>query len=110
MFPATKSDLLRCMQMRRCNTFRPWDALHDYHFREWYNPGYRAPLTAVTCFKGNTQEPYVVVKKTDFLPMFDERFVNYAYNKVQWLEHLRYRGYAYSILTDGFAVDVPHPL
>ena len=53
---------------------------------------------------------YVVVKKSSFLPPFDERFVNYAYNKVQWLEHLRYRGYVFSILTDGFAVDVPHPL
>ena len=53
---------------------------------------------------------YVVVKKSPLLPSFDERFVNYAYNKVQWLEHLRYRGYVFSILTDGFAVDVPHPL
>ena len=50
------------------------------------------------------------MKKSPFLPSFDERFVNYAYNKVQWLEHLRYRGYVFSILTDGFAVDVPHPL
>ena len=53
---------------------------------------------------------YVVVRKSNVLPLFDERFVNYAYNKVQWLEHLRYRGYAFSILTNGFAVDVPHPL
>ena len=53
---------------------------------------------------------YVVVKKSKSLPSFDERFINYAYNKVQWLEHLRYRGYAFSIITDGFAVDVPHPL
>lgn len=53
---------------------------------------------------------YVVVKKSQFLPSFDERFINYAYNKVQWLEHLRYRGYAFSIITNGFAVDVPHPL
>ena len=65
-------------------------------------------LTKVTCFKGDTQEPYVMVKKTETLPRFNERFVNYGYNKVQWLEHLRYVGYDYQILTHGFAVDVPH--
>lgn len=42
------------------------------------------------------------------MPMFDERFINYGYNKVQWLEHLRYMGYDFQILTNGFAVDIPH--
>ena len=65
-------------------------------------------LTQVKCFKGDTQEPYVMVKKTESLPRFSERFVNYGYNKVQWLEHLRYVGYDYQILTNGFAVDIPH--
>ena len=51
---------------------------------------------------------YVMVRKCDSMPMFDERFVNYGYNKVQWLEHLRYVGYDYEILTNGFAVDIPH--
>ena len=49
-----------------------------------------------------------MVKKSPFLPSFDERFVNYAYNKVQWLEHLRWIGFDFQILTRGFAVDVPH--
>lgn len=66
-------------------------------------------LLPVPCFKSYTQEPYVVVRKSDNLPFFDERFVNYAYNKVQWLEHLRYRGYEFSVFLHGFAVDVPHP-
>lgn len=51
---------------------------------------------------------YVMVRKCDSMPMFDERFVNYGYNKVQWLEHLRYVGYDFEILTNGFAVDIPH--
>ena len=51
-----------------------------------------------------------MVKKSEFLPSFDERFINYAYNKVEWIEHLRYRGYAFRILTKGFGVDVPHPM
>ena len=50
---------------------------------------------------------FVIVSKTA-LPQFDEDFVDYGYNKVQWLEHLRYMGYDFQILTNGFAVDIPH--
>lgn len=82
--------------------------LKDYFFNDWYSESYEPLLTHVKCFKGDTQEPYVMVKKTDSLPRFDERFVNYGYNKVQWLEHLRYVGFDYEILTNGFAVDIPH--
>ena len=69
---------------------------------------YAPLLTQVKCFKGDTQEPYVMVRKTPSLPRFSERFINYGYNKVQWLEHLRFVGYDYQILTNGFAVDIPH--
>lgn len=51
---------------------------------------------------------YVMVRKSPMMPLFDERFVNYGYNKVQWLEHLRFVGYDFQILTKGFAVDIPH--
>ena len=50
-----------------------------------------------------------MVKRTALLPPFDERFINYGRNKVLWIEHLRYRGFEFSILTNGFAVDIPHP-
>jgi singapore isolate B (sub-type 7) whole genome shotgun sequence assembly, scaffold_0 len=110
IFPNTKQALRRCTQRRKCGRFRPFDRLHDYFFMRWYSLAYNDLLTPVTCFKSDTQEPYVVVRKSPDLPRFDERFVNYAYNKVQWIEHLRYRGYRFSVLTMGFAVDMPHPL
>ncbi|CBK20005.2 uncharacterized protein [Blastocystis hominis] len=49
-----------------------------------------------------------MVKRSPHLPRFDERFINYGYNKVQWLEHLRWVGFDFQVLTRGFAVDVPH--
>ena len=49
-----------------------------------------------------------MVRKVPGMPRFDERFVNYGYNKVQWLEHLRFVGYDFEVLTRGFAVDIPH--
>lgn len=100
--PGTKKALNACIARHRCSTFRPKEHLHvffahclqneDYFFPEWYTENYAPLLTPVKCFKGDTQEPYVMVRKTTSLPRFDERFVNYGYNKVQWLEHLRFVG------------------
>lgn len=49
-----------------------------------------------------------MVRKTDILPLFDERFINYGFNKVQWIEHLRYLGFEYHILSQAYAIDMPH--
>mgnify|MGYP004686284661 FL=1 len=59
--------------------------------------------------ENDIQEPYVFVKRSAKLPRFDERFVNYGKNKVQWIIHLRLLGYKYYVLSHSFAVDVPHP-
>lgn len=42
------------------------------------------------------------------LQLFDETFVNYGFNKVQWIETLRYSGYEFYIVNDAFLVDMPH--
>ena len=42
------------------------------------------------------------------LQLFDETFVNYGFNKVQWIESLRYSGYEFYVLNNGFLIDMPH--
>ena len=49
------------------------------------------------------------MKRSEFLPRFDERFVDYGKNKVQFVSHLRMLGFKYYVLSQSFAVDVPHP-
>ena len=44
------------------------------------------------------QEPYVILKRSPATPVFDERFVNYGYNKIQLIEHLRHKGYSFLVL------------
>lgn len=41
--------------------------------------------------------------------MFDERFVNYGFNKITWLHHLIRRGYYFGVISRGFVMDIPHP-
>ena len=55
------------------------------------------------------QRRYLILRKSAKLPTFDERFVNYGYNKVQWVAHLRYAGYRFYVLGTDFAMDVAHP-
>ena len=44
------------------------------------------------------------------MPLFDESFLNYGYNKQQWIENLRYIGYKFGVVVQGFGIDVPHPV
>ena len=52
---------------------------------------------------------YLIVRTSTFLPYFDERFINYGYNKVQWVTNLRYIGFRFYVLGTDFAIDVAHP-
>lgn len=33
---------------------------------------------------------YVMLKYTEQTPLYDERFVNYGYNKIQFIEQLKF--------------------
>lgn len=50
----------------------------------------------------------MILKKSSNLPYFDERFVNYGYNKVQWVANLRFMGYQFYVGPE-FGIDVAHP-
>ena len=51
----------------------------------------------------------MLLRYDETTPLFDERFVNYGYNKVQLFEHLRAAGYTFYIWNSIFAMDLPHP-
>lgn len=89
--------------------FREKSGLHDYLLSEWFDTSMTFDVYRIPCFVGDRQEPYVVVQKSSSLPMYDERFVGYGFNKVQWLEHLRASGYEFFVFRHGFIVHFPHP-
>ena len=49
-----------------------------------------------------------MLKYTPNTPLFDERFYDYGYNKVQLFEHLRAAGYTFYIMNNVFSVDILH--
>lgn len=50
-----------------------------------------------------------MVKYTNETVLFDERFVNYGCNKVQYVDHIRFLGYSFYIPSTVFVTDIVHP-
>ena len=75
----------------------------------WFSLRKSFAVMRVRCFANRFQEPYVIVRYTPSTLLFDERFVNYGKNKVQWITHLRLLGYKFYVLSQSFAIDVQHP-
>ena len=72
----------------------------------WYSKN--EGITSIKCFIADFQEPYVMLRYTKNTPLFDERFVDYGYNKVQLFEHLRAAGYKFHIINNAFSIDILH--
>lgn len=51
-------------------------------------------------------EPYIVVKKG--IPLFDQRFVGFGWNKVSHAILLDLLGYKFVVLPDAFIIHMPH--
>ena len=49
-----------------------------------------------------------MVPKDRPTPLFDERFVGYGKNKIQFVQHLRLLGFQFFVLPSGFVIHVPH--
>ena len=90
---------------------------------------FQHPIKELDCFHSLRYEPYVVIRwcpsllsssslssspknnnnKTDpVAPYYDERFYGYGKNKIEMISHLRFLGYRFSILPEGFIVHNPH--
>ena len=51
---------------------------------------------------------YLLLKNRKDMLLFDERFVNYGCNKVQYVDLLRVSGYQFYLFTQTFAMDIVH--
>ena len=81
----------------------------NYLYEKWFLSDCPFHYSLVPCWFNSIQEPYVMVKRSNILPKFDERFVNYGFNKITWLHHLIRRGYYFGVISRGFVMDLPHP-
>ena len=79
-------------------------------------------MRTLSCFDSIAYEPYVVLRwcpvsssatafrtVTPVAPYYDERFLGYGHNKIQFLAHIRWMGYQFAVIPNsGFLVHSPH--
>ena len=102
LFPVPRKEI----DARRIEVFV---LLQNYLYEKWFLSDCPFHYSLVPCWFNSIQEPYVMVKRSRMLPAFDERFVNYGFNKITWLHHLIRRGYYFGVISRGFVMDLPHP-
>ena len=71
---------------------------------------YLLPLTIPGAVHHNrcVEHSYVMLRYTEDTVLFDERFINYGCNKVQYVDHLRLQGYSFFIPSEVFSTDLVH--
>jgi len=130
--PRTINELRGCVEKANCAVFQSnnnWEGHYSTRSASWlkgdfYNPEIMLPgntttrmINHVSCFDSLRYEPYVVLRwcphdadvPKPVAPYYDERFYGYGKNKIEMISHLRFMGYQFSILPEGFIVHHPHP-
>ena len=51
---------------------------------------------------------YLLVYRNDSITEFNERFINYGFNKISYVETLRREEYRFVLAGNVFAFDLPH--
>lgn len=107
-FPGTREELKECVDRGDCLLYKHKTITHRYVNMHWFSLRKSFAVMRVRCFANRFQEPYVIVRYTPSTLLFDERFVDYGCNKVQYIDHLRHMGYKFYIMTNAFAMDIAH--
>jgi hypothetical protein len=123
--PHTFEELEKCVGSEDCIVFQS-DNNSEGHYstnsedwlqKKWYEDEdeEQKHFKQLECFHSMRYEPYVVIRwcpsssSKPVAPHYDERFYGYGKNKIELISHLRFMGYRFSILPEGFIVHNPHP-
>ena len=127
LVPHNKSDLVQCLNAGICTMRTRYSRTH-VRICASHNPSYMWCLLGLEFREGpsfhkwnvrsltfrsrRVHSPfkcrYVILKYTPSTPLFNKLFVNYGYNKIQFVEHLRAADYRFFILNHAFMIDLAH--
>jgi hypothetical protein len=134
--PRVFEELQDCVKVDKCFVFQArnnWEGHSSTRSHDWLSGAFYENndiskndsklriIKKLHCFDSLRYEPYVVIRWCPsssisgdqhvkaVAPYYDERFHGYGKNKIQYISHLRFLGYQFSILPEGFLVHNPHP-
>ena len=118
LIPNNKNELIECLNSTICQMRKHYPRTHLYVMPPWFGAPKESVVSQLDCAFVDFQEPYVpysilscryvILKYTPLTPLFYEQFINYGYNKVQFVEHLRAANYNFFILNHAFMNDLAH--
>ncbi|KAK8789278.1 hypothetical protein WA588_001163, partial [Blastocystis sp. NMH] len=109
--PQNPKQLGYCILNGNCSSRKPFLFTHNYVPRSYVHGilfGMEKPFYEYTCWRHPFQEPYLVVRRDQSMPLFDEAFVDYGMNKIVYVESLRLMGYHFVLAGRVFGYDLPH--
>lgn len=97
--PDTFAGLQVCSDFSICQIFKHKTDTHtSTWYKRWWEQTEAEGAYKVPCFDSIRYEPYLLVPKAEQTPLFDERFVGYGKNKIQFVQHLRLLGFQFFVL------------
>ena len=80
----------------------------------------RPIVTPIPCLNFTHMEPYLIVRKSEEMPLYHPFYVNYGFNKVIFVENLRFESmysilefqidYKFYLMITDFGFDFPHTM
>ena len=107
--PRSKNDLIHRLAAGECAVFHNyWPPAHDTtDYAAWKQQAFGS-LVSIPCIKSNHYEPYLIVRKCQELPPFQEAFTGYGFNKASFTMHLQAAQYRFSQVGGIFCTHFPH--
>ncbi|XP_054708905.1 xylosyl- and glucuronyltransferase LARGE2s-like [Uloborus diversus] len=109
--PHTKEELLQLLHREEpfILPFRRTESSESHRvtdYWKWYRADKLYPLQTF-CDK---YEPYIILQKTNSMPLYDERFSGYGMNKVTHITELFASNYTFMVLPDVWILHLPHKI
>ena len=78
-----------------------------YLYADWFYMGKEQDLQRVSCFDPLLQHPFLILRHSRSVPLFNEFFLNNPLSRIQHVEHVRLLGFRFYVLGQSFGFILP---
>lgn len=78
-----------------------------YLYADWFFMGSEQSVQHVSCFDPLLQQPFLILRHSRSVPLFNEFFLNNPLSRIQHVEHLRLLGFRFYVLGHSFGFILP---
>ena len=102
-----KYDLRMCLLTNGCTNLG-FNGANQYVKSNWLTLPSDNQTTPFYCWANTRQQPFVLVRKSPSVPEFEEHMEDYGNNRLEWINHLRFRGFRFTLLSQSWLYHLRH--